>query len=276
MKRILVIQDICVMGKNSCNVSISILSAMEIEVVTVPVFIHFSKWTDSVKENSEDYFSCQTDLSAKIKGYTDYFIENKIHFDCIFINGKFSKIQIEKIRDLVTNCLSNDCLLLLKVDTDFLSLKPICEKSNVIISNLEKIYNLTDSNSSEDISNKDYLENILIEKKDIFSGSLIVTDFIINSEKKAIALFEKNKCDIKWFYVNNYNSEFYGLDDIFSAIVAGAITKKINIEKAIRIGINFIDKAVKSTLSKPDYNWYGADFESILSELILQLSDNLP
>ena len=291
--RVLLIQDICVIGKNSANVTIPLFSAMGIEVVFVPVFIQISKW-DSLNKNNFDSIQDYDDLSFKFKDYSDYFTKNKIHFDCIFINGNFSQGQVEKINELVDSCFTNDCIIVLGSDVTFSLLRKFYGKANVVISDLSKLLCLfeeqnTDENSDisrdkvrDKVRDKAIVENIMLQNSNKFRCSVVGTGLFINEKKSGIAILENRrgiKCGnnngtFKWLYHNNYISNFHGLNDIFSAVVTGVFVKSFDLEKAVRIGIDFTEKAVKNTLSKPDHNWYGADFESILPQLTLQLSDS--
>lgn len=275
MKRILVIQDFCTFGKTSGTVSVSILSAMGIEAVFIPINIKFSNLPIPLKEN-ENFAS--NDLSSNLKKYCEYFQENKITFDGIYLSGDFSQKQVNEISNLLNVIFTDDCFIitnLLCCKSDLSLLKDLYIKSNVLIININELSSIyenlfLDKICKDDLKNKEFVENILEKISNSFLCNIIVTGFYINNQKEGIVLWEKNSKLLKWFYHNCYNSGFYGLDDIFSAIIAGNTVKRINIEKSVKTGIEFVEKSIKNTLSKPAHNWYGADFESI----ILQLSDS--
>lgn len=255
MNRVLIIQPLVSFYKTDMSVSVPILNSLDIETVVLPVSF-------SVCNNDRG-----VELTSKFSDFLDFSRENKIHFDCVFISGLFSEQQLSSINNLLDDFNDKKDLLVIFNSNSFPKNSSseyynLCNKSNIFITN-------------ENINNKKVLENNLI------FDWLIIKDCNVSDSKKCCRIIEKksnmqnisigfgetNESDDKKIYYKSYPEEFRGNNDIFASVVTGAILKGIPVEDSVRLALNFLNEAVEKTLSKPDYNWYGADFESVLSQL---------
>lgn len=179
-------------------------------------------------QNSEKFFN----------NYSQFIMEDKIHFDGIFINGDFSQQELTEINDFITGFRTNDCPIILNAKSNSFLFSQLCKNSNILI-----------------IKEKDYSK----EAENIPWCSTIITDCFVSEKRRAITLKKRNSsCEKKFFY-NIDDNDFINSDDFFVSALAEGATLRCDLEDLI-----------KNILSKPAHNLYGADFESV----ILQPSDN--
>ena len=268
MKRIIVIQDLCVASKASINVSLPILTAMGMEVFTLPVCFHFDR----------DSCDSAVDLSEAIQGYLRYLVEHKFHFDMLFVSGSFSVKQLSAINNIVGSILVNDCLFLLNItynkgNTPYgndleAEYEKLCRKANIIITDLKSLfpaYVLQDGVRGYEKESKEAIEKIACSIADKYLSKIVITNIDINESRKGLLAIEDGKTD--WLYANKHGAEFPGEADIFAAVFAGAVTKRTPLREAVKLALYFVGEAIKKTLSRSDYSWYGIDFERVLSLL---------
>ena len=69
------------------------------------------------------------------------------------------------------------------------------------------------------------------------------------------------------YFHHRYDENFHGTGDLFASVVTGALVLKKDIKDAVKIACDFVQESIECTLSNPNYNWYGVDFESALRNL---------
>ena len=78
---------------------------------------------------------------------------------------------------------------------------------------------------------------------------------------------ENNMEDMNIYFHHRYDEYFHGSGDVFASVVTGALVLKKELKEAVEIACDFLQESIECTLSNPNYNWYGVEFESALRNL---------
>ncbi len=68
--------------------------------------------------------------------------------------------------------------------------------------------------------------------------------------------------------------EPFGTGDIFAAVCQGALTKGMELKRAVELAMDFVLECIKRTMDDPKRRWYGVNFEEALPFLIASENDS--
>ncbi len=285
MKRILTVQDISCVGKCSLTVALPIISAMGVETCVLPTAVL----------STHTAFKGFTfrDLTCDLEGIYRHWESQKIHFDAIYTGYLGSIEQISIISDLIDRFGSNDTVIIVdpcmgdngNLYSGFTKeyaakMAELCKKADVILPNLTEACYLLDIPYKKSGYDNEYIIKILKDLADFGSKRIVLKGIEFNqdssemkgvSKKMGIASYDAQKDNIKWYFHQKHDQSFHGTGDIFASVFTGALMRDLPFEKAYSLAGDFVVEAIKNTLSHPDYNWYGVDFESAIPFLLSKL-----
>ena len=285
MKRILTVQDISCVGKCSLTVALPIISAMGIEACVLPTAVL----------STHTAFKGFTfrDLTCDLEGIYKHWESQKIHFDAIYTGYLGSIEQISIICDLIDRFGTNDTIIIVdpcmgdngKLYSGFTKeyakkMLELCKKAHVILPNLTEACYLLEKPYPESSYTTEYIEEVLKGLSDFGVNRIVLKGVEFNSDtaeikgvskRMGIASYDRQKDSIKWYFHQKHGQSFHGTGDIFASVFTGALVRGLSFEKSYSLAGDFVVEAIKNTLSHPDYNWYGVDFESAIPYLVSRL-----
>jgi len=286
MNRIVTIQDISSLGKCSLTVALPLISAMGIECAVLPTAVLST-------HTAFDGFTFR-DLTADLQKTADHWKNQMIQFDAIYTGYLGSIEQIDIVSDfidtfgtkgavtIVDPCMADNGNLYTGFTTEFAArMAGLCEKANIITPNLTEAHFLLNLPYINSGYNEDYIKDIacrlaaLGAKKIILKGIEFTEDQKTVKgvkEKIGILCYDSLSEKFTWYFHKKMPQNFHGTGDIFASILTGGIMRGLPLENAASLAADFVAASIKTTLSHPDYNWYGVDFESCIPFLLQRLS----
>ncbi len=277
MKRIITVQDISCVGKCSLTVALPVISAMGVEACVLPTAVL----------STHTAFKGFTfrDLTQDILKITNHWLEEKIDFDAIYTGylGSFEQIELmHKLIDdfgrgstitIVDPCMGDNGSLYSGFNPDFAkAMAGLCAKANVIVPNLTEASFMLGLPYQKSGYTKEYIEDLLHQLAGLGAQKIVLKGVSFDDKKLGIASFDSETEKIAWYFHEKMPQNFHGTGDIFASVLTGALVRGMTLEQAYRLAADYVVDSIKCTLSHPDYNWYGVDFESALPRLITSLT----
>lgn len=276
MKRIITVQDISCIGKCSLTVALPIISAMGVEACVLPTAVL----------STHTAFKGFTfrDLTQDISKIADHWKSEKIHFDAIYTGYLGSIEQIDLISQLIADfggkdtltvvdpCMADNGKLYAGFTEDFSdAMKKLCSKADVILPNMTEACFLLGLPYKASGYNQEYIQNILKKLSELGATRIILKGIDFNQGKIGIASYDSITDSFGWYFHEKVGTNFHGTGDIFASVMTGALMRDMTLEDSYKLAADFVVDAIKNTLSRKDYNWYGVDFEKSLGSLITKL-----
>ena len=284
MKRVLTVQDISCVGKCSLTAAIPVISAMGIEVCPLPT---------AILSNHTAFSSFSfLDLTDKIPEILNEWKKQGFHFDAIYTGYLGSIKQIDLVHKILDEFAQNDTLVVIdpcmadngKLYTGFSQdfvkqMAKLCGRANVILPNMTEACFLVNQDYDIFTHTNESITKVMAKLLSLGAKQVILKGVEFSKEKIGVAycsqkLFdnnfstnENNMEDMNIYFHHRYDENFHGTGDIFASAVTGALVLKKDIKDAVKIACDFVQESIECTLSNPDYNWYGVDFESALRNL---------
>ena len=284
MKRVLTVQDISCVGKCSLTAAIPVISAMGIEVCPLPT---------AILSNHTAFSSFSfLDLTDKIPEILNEWKKQGFHFDAIYTGYLGSIKQIDLVHKILDEFAQNDTLVVIdpcmadngKLYTGFSQdfvkqMAKLCGRANVILPNMTEACLLVNQNYDDFEHTKMNIQNLIAKLVSLGTKQAVLKGVEFSKEKIGVAycsqkLFdnnfstnENNMEDMNIYFHHRYNKNFHGTGDVFASVVTGALVLKKELKEAVEIACDFIQESIECTLSNPNYNWYGVEFESALRNL---------
>lgn len=280
MKRIITVQDISCVGKCSLTVALPVISAMGVEACVLPTAVL----------STHTAFKGFTfrDLTQDISSIAEHWKQEKISFDAIYTGylGSFEQIKlIQKFIDdfadgsthiIIDPCMGDNGSLYSGFTQNFAyAMAELCSRAEVIVPNMTEACFMLGIPYEEKGYSKEQVEALLKKLAGLGAKKIVLKGISFDDKKLGIASYD-SQCDkISWYFHEKLPQSFHGTGDIFASVLTGALVRGFSLEASYRLAADFVVESIKATLSHPDYNWYGVDFETVLPKLISQLSDNL-
>ena len=284
MKRVLTVQDISCVGKCSLTAAIPVISAMGIEVCPLPT---------AILSNHTAFSSFSfLDLTDKIPEIINEWKKQGFHFDAIYTGYLGSIKQIDLVHKILDEFAQNDTLVVIdpcmadngKLYTGFSQdfvkqMAKLCGRANVILPNMTEACFLVNQDYDFLVQTNESITKVMAKLLSLGAEQVILKGVEFSKEKIGVAycsqkLFdnnfstnENNMEDMNIYFHHRYDENFHGTGDIFASAVTGALVLKKDIKDAVKIACDFVQESIECTLSNPNYNWYGVDFESALRNL---------
>ena len=284
MKRVLTVQDISCVGKCSLTAAIPVISAMGIEVCPLPT---------AILSNHTAFSSFSfLDLTDKIPEILNEWKKQGFHFDAIYTGYLGSIKQIDLVHKILDEFAQNDTLVVIdpcmadngKLYTGFSQdfvkqMAKLCGRANVILPNMTEACFLVNQDYDFLAQTNESITKVMAKLLSLGAEQVILKGVEFSKEKIGVAycsqkLFdnnfstnENNMEDMNIYFHHRYDENFHGTGDVFASAVTGALVLKKDIKDAVKIACDFVQESIECTLSNPNYNWYGVDFESALRNL---------
>lgn len=269
-QRAVVINDLSGIGKCSLTVSISILSALNIQTCSIPTAI-LSNQTQF--ENYSFY-----DFTENMQEYINVWVNDDEQFDAIYSGFLGSDKQIEIIYDFIKN-QTNPLVIIDPVMGDNQKLydtytDSMCEKmmklisiADVVTPNITEACILADKSiESKEFKNEDIKE---IARKIANKGPkyVIITGIITENEISNV-IYDKENDSISYSTFPYYLKSYSGTGDIFSSMITGLILRGHTIYDSVEIASEFLNKAINYTTQFDIDSNYGIMYEKFLKDVL--------
>ena len=276
MKRIITVQDISCVGKCSLTVALPVISAMGVEACVLPTAVL----------STHTAFKGFTfrDLTSDISKITAHWQQEKIHFDAIYTGylGSFEQLDLmhkliadfgsPDTRVIVDPCMADNGSLYSGFTQDFaFAMARLCAKADVIVPNLTEASFMLGIPYLASGYDKEYIEDLLKKLSALGARRVVLKGISFDDKKIGIASYDSQTQKITWYFHEKMPQNFHGTGDIFASVLTGALVRGLKLDEACRLAADFVVESIKATLSHPDYNWYGVDFESAIPKLLVRL-----
>lgn len=284
MKRVLTVQDISCVGKCSLTAAIPVISAMGIEVCPLPT---------AILSNHTAFSSFSfLDLTDKIPEILNEWKKQQFHFDAIYTGYLGSIKQIDLVHQILDDFAQNDTLVVIDpcmadngklyagFSQDFVKeMAKLCERANVILPNMTEACLLVNQNYDDFEHTKMNIQNLMAKLVSLGAKQAVLKGVEFSNEKIGVAYFSQKIAEnnsisnenimdnMQIYFHRRYDENFHGTGDLFASAVTGALVLKKELKDAVKIACDFVQESIECTLSNPNYNWYGVDFESALKKL---------
>lgn len=285
MNRIVTIQDISCMGKCSLTVALPLISAMGVECSVIPTAVLST-------HTAFEGFTFR-DLTDDIQKTADHWKQNQIHFDAILTGylGSINQIDIVSrfIDDfgdkgaltIIDPCMADNGKLYTGFTPDFVkAMTELCGKANIITPNLTEAHFMLNLPYNDKDYDEKFIKDIAIKLSDLGAQKVILKGIEFSEEQKSvkgtkekigILCYDSLSEKFSWYFHKKMPQNFHGTGDIFASVLTGGIMRGLPLENAASLAADFVAASIKATLSHPDYNWYGVDFESCIPYLLKRL-----
>ena len=289
MKRVLTVQDISCVGKCSLTAAIPVISAMGIEVCPLPT---------AILSNHTAFSSFSfLDLTDKIPEILNEWKKQGFHFDAIYTGYLGSIKQIDLVHKILDEFAQNDTLVVIdpcmadngKLYTGFSQdfvqqMAKLCGRANVILPNMTEACFLVNQDYDIFTHTNESITKLMAKLLSLGANHVVLKGVDFSSDKIGVAYYsqknnndsrnligksiiENSIDDMKIYFHHRYDENFHGTGDLFASAVTGALVLKKELKEAVEIACDFIQESIECTLSNPNYNWYGVEFESALKNL---------
>ncbi|MGN0749248.1 MAG: pyridoxamine kinase [Treponema sp.] len=289
MKRVLTVQDISCVGKCSLTAAIPVISAMGIEVCPLPT---------AILSNHTAFSSFSfLDLTDKIPEILNEWKKQGFHFDAIYTGYLGSIKQIDLVHKILDEFAQNDTLVVIdpcmadngKLYTGFSQdfvqqMAKLCGRANVILPNMTEACFLVNQDYDIFTHTNESITKLMEKLLSLGANHVVLKGVDFSSDKIGVAYYsqknnndsrnligksmiENSIDDMKIYFHHRYDENFHGTGDLFASVVTGALVLKKELKEAVEIACDFIQESIECTLSNPNYNWYGVEFESALKNL---------
>lgn len=275
MKRIVSIQDISCVGKCSLTVALPIISAMGVECGILPTAV-LSVHT-AFKSFTFD------DLTDQIKPVSDSWLENGVHFDAIYTGYLGSFEQLELVSHFFDAHKDDDTLVFVDpamADNGSLykGFTPafaramgavVCSKADIIDPNITEAAFMLDAEYKEEGSyDEGYVRDLLQGLVGLGAKKAVLTGVSLEPGKCGVYGLDGQTGEYFSYFNDLVDAKFHGTGDIFSSATVGALMNGLSLERSLQIAADFTVASIKETISHPDHNWYGVDFEAEIPYLL--------
>lgn len=273
------------MGKCSLTVALPLISAMGVECSVIPTAVLST-------HTAFEGFTFR-DLTDDIQKTADHWKQNQIHFDAILTGylGSISQIDIVSrfIDDfgdkgaltIIDPCMADNGKLYTGFTPDFVkAMTELCGKANIITPNLTEAHFMLNLPYNDKDYDEKYIKDIAIKLSDLGAQKVILKGIEFSEEQKSvkgtkekigILCYDSLSEKFSWYFHKKMPQNFHGTGDIFASVLTGGIMRGLPLENAASLAADFVAASIKATLSHPDYNWYGVDFESCIPYLLKRL-----
>lgn len=270
-KRVVVINDLSGLGKCSLTVSISILSALNIQPCPIPTAI----LSNQTQFNEYSFY----DFTNNMKDYIRIWEKQKEKFDAIYTGflGSYNQIDIilefiKKQRDtliIVDPVMGDNGEIYETYNKDMCNkMKELVSLSYIVTPNITEACILADEKLDIENLTNDYLKRLGKKIASIGPKYVIITG-IINKNKISNVLYDKEKNEIYRIITKFNNTSYSGTGDIFASMLTALILNNNSVYKSMEITTNFISKAIQYTNKFNIDPNYGIYYEKFLREVII-------
>ena len=275
MKRVVSIQDISCLGRCSLTVALPVISAMGVECAIVPTAVLST-------HTAFPGFTCK-DLTDQLTPIARHWRSQGVTFDAISTGYIASAPQARQVLDFVASIRSPETLLVVDpamADNGALykGFTPefaramgavVCSKADIIDPNITEAAFMLGAEYKEDGSyDEDYVRELLQGLVALGPKKAVLTG--VSLEPGSCGVYGLDGKTGQYFsYFNELvDARFHGTGDVFSSTTVGALLNGLELDEALAVAADYTVACIKATISQPDHNWYGVDFETEIPYLL--------
>ncbi len=275
MKRIVTIQDISCVGKCSLTVALPVISAMGVETAIIPTAVLS---THTMFQG----FTCK-DLTDQIEPIAQHWKKENFQFDAIYTGYLGSFEQIEIVSKFFDTFKTQDNLIIVDpVMADNGKLYPafdeayarentkLCAKADLIVPNLTEASFMTGLPYKTEYD-RDYITDMLKALAKLGPKYVMLTGVSFEEGKIGVMGLDTRTNEYFEYYTDRVPAAYHGTGDIFSSVVAGALTQGKTLAEASAIACDYTKETIEYTYNTKGKDCYGVDFEVTLPKLIAKL-----
>lgn len=266
-KKVLTIQDFSSVGECSCAAAIAIISAMGIETVALPIAV-LSAQTSSFDDYT--YVDLQDNLIPSARHlknngldfdfiFTGYLGKSRAVKDVIKLRGEFKKAFL-----VVDPAMAEHGALYDGITEDFVGeVAKLCRLSDFALPNVSEACLIAGTEYKEILAEQD-IEGLAAKLTALGIKNFAITGIKTEKGMKA-ALCENGKTTL--FNIDEVAGQFFGSGDVFSATFVGGLACGIDTRRALKLAIDFTQKAIEFTAADQTH-FYGLKFEKAIPFLV--------
>lgn len=276
------------MGKCSLTVALPVISSMGIETAILPTAVL----------STHTAFTGFTfrDLTSDLNAIAEHWKNQQIRFDAVYTGYLGSLEQISIVSNFIQDFTKNGALSIVDpamgdngklykgFDERFaLKMAELCGQANIITPNMTEACFLLGEPCIASGYTEDYVKNLCIKLAALGAQKIVLKGVEFNEDsssgtfrgikgKIGVVTYDSEKDRFSWYFHKKIDQSFHGTGDIFASVVTGALMRDLPLENAVSLASDFVVESIKATLSHPDYNWYGVDFENAIPYLLKRLN----
>jgi pyridoxine kinase len=268
-KRILTVQDISCVGQCSLTVALPIISACGIETAVLPsaVLSNHTAFPDFTFN----------DLTEEMPKIESIWKKENIKFSALYTGYLGNARQVHIVKNIIKSCIDKGGLKIVDpamadsgklyagFDMDYVDkMKALCKEADIILPNITEACLMTDTEYNHN-PDKDYIEELILKLRNIFSGKIILTGVGFSEDKTGIAVFDGNSTD--YYQHIKVGMGGHGTGDLYASAFVGALVRGKSLFDAAKIAADLTVMCIENTVNDPEH-WYGVKFEGCLGKLI--------
>lgn len=275
MKCVVSIQDISCVGKCSLTVALPIISAMGVECGILPTAV-LSVHT-AFKSFTFD------DLTDQIEPISQSWIDNGVDFDAIYTGylGSFEQLELvsrffDRHREdgtliFVDPAMADNGALYKGFTPEFARAMGtvVCSKADIIDPNITEAAFMLGAEYKEDGTyDEDYVRDLLQGLVALGPKKAVLTGVSLEPGSCGVYGLDGETGQFFSYFNELVDARFHGAGDVFSSTTVGALLNGYELDEALAVAADYTVACIKATISQPDHNWYGVDFETEIPYLL--------
>ncbi len=272
-KRIVAIHDISGLGKCALTVALPIVSVAGIECSVIPTAV-LSTHTGGFKDV---YFK---DLTESIMPIVEHWKKENFDFDAIYSGYLGSIAQVDLLIETINKLKQTHTKVIVDpvmgdngkmyqiLSPDFPDkMRELCRLADVITPNITEACLLLGRPYKAPPYTKEYLDKLLCDLSELCQGTVVLTGACRTLEEQGAAAFTKQ--DKKFYYATaqRISGMYHGTGDIFASVLVSALVLGRDLQTALQAAVDFTCRAIEKSQTYREEQWYGVNFESVLTEL---------
>lgn len=268
-KKILSVQDISCFGQCSLTVALPILSACGVETAILPSAI-----LSTHTAGFEGYTF--RDLTEDMPSIKDHWKQEGIKFDAIYTGYLGSKRQIDIVKEIANDLLTENGLLIVDpvmadngqlypgFDMDFVEdMKKLAFSADIILPNITEATLLTGLPYKETYD-EEYIDSILRALHSLGAKTVVLTGVGYSKDTTGVVVSVEGNKD--YYCHRKIKTGWHGTGDVFASAFTGSYVSGKSLYEAATVAADFAVDCIDNTLGHDDH-WYGVKFEPLLGKL---------
>lgn len=276
MKKAVTMQDISCVGKCSLTAALPVLSAMGIETAVLPTAVL----------STHTMFTGFTfhDLTQELRPILAHWKQENFQFDAVYTGylGSFEQISIaEELLDtfgkgklkIVDPCMADSGKFYPGFTQEFAdAMGKLCSHADLICPNLSEASFLLHEPYQKNYD-ETYIHAVLKKLTSLGCPCAVITGVSCQPGKLGACAYDARTDTFTYYFAAEEKEHFHGTGDLWASALCGALVNGKDLEASLRIACEFIREAIHLTLSEPDHNDYGVNFEEAIPYLIQLLQE---
>lgn len=269
MKRCAAVHDISCIGKCSLTVALPVLSAMGIEVASVPTAVlstHTAGFTG--------YTFC--DLTEELPKIAAHWKKENITLDGIYTGYLGSFDQLSFVENLIDSFRTDTMRVVIdpvmadhgKLYTGFTpefaaAMAKLCAKADVIVPNLTEAAFMLGEEYTESYD-RDYIRGLLQRLAGLGAKKVVLTGISYEEDKLGCATYDSETGEYGEYYTEKLPVAIHGTGDVYASTFTGAYLNGKSLLEAAAAACDFTCECIRATMDDLENHWYSVKFEKCL------------